>query len=67
MDMFLNYIFIGFVFTFILDFVLNLEIIKNHPKSVDLKWGWGERIFSIIAWPIGIILFLLSFIKTRFK
>ena len=67
MDIFLNYIFIGFVFAFIVDFVLNLESIKNHPKSVNLKWGWGQRIFAVLAWPIGIIIFLFSFIKTTFE
>ena len=61
----LNYFFIGAVFTFLLDLVLTK--LKNHPESIKLKWGWGERIFAILAWPIGIIIFLFSFIKTRFK
>ena len=67
MDMVLNYIFIGFAFAFIVDFILNLESVKNHPKAVNLKWGWNERIFAILVWPIGIIIFLFSFIKTSLK
>ena len=67
MDILLNYIFIGFAFAFIVDCVLNLESVRNHPKSINLKWGWGERICAILAWPIGILIFLFSFIKTYFN
>ena len=67
MDILLNYIFIGFSFVFIVDFVLNLESIKKHPKMKDYIWGWNERIFAMLAWPIAILIFLISFIKTYFK
>ena len=63
----INYFFIGFIFSFIVDFVLNLKSVKNHPKSVNLKWEWGQRIFAILVWPIGIAIFLVSFIKTYYK
>ena len=67
MDILLNYIFIGFSFTFIVDFVLNLESVKNHPKMKDKNWGWNERIFAILAWPIALIIFVISFIKSYFR
>ena len=33
----LNYFFIGFAFTFIVDYILSLESIKNHPKLKNQK------------------------------
>ena len=67
MDILLNYIFIGFSFTFIVDFILNLESMKKHPKMRNLIWGWNERIVGILFWPIAIIIFSISFIKSYFR
>ena len=67
MDILLNYIFIGFSFTFIVDFVLNLESVKNHPKMKDKTWGMNERIICTLIWPISVLLFTITFIKSYFK
>ena len=63
----LNYFFIGTGFTFIIDLLLGLDIFKNHPKMKDKNWGWNERIFAILAWPIALIIFVISFIKSYFR
>ena len=67
MDLFLNYIFIGFVFTFILDLLLSLDSFKNHPKMKDKIWGTKERIICIIIWPIASLTFIIAFIKSYFR
>ena len=43
----LNYFFIGTAFTFIVDLLLNVKSIKNHPKMKDKNWGVRERIICI--------------------
>ena len=63
----LNYFFIGTAFTFIIDVLLGMKIIKKHPKIKDKSWGWEERITCILVWPIASLIFLIAFIKERFK
>ena len=63
----LNYFFIGVVFTFVIDILLNIEGIRNHPKMKDKNWGMKERILCIIIWPIAAIIFTIAFIKQFFK
>jgi len=63
----LNYFFIGTGFTFIIDLLLSLDIFKNHPKMKGHTWGMNERIICTIIWPISVLLFVLSFIKTIFR
>ena len=63
----LNYIFIGFTFTFIVDLLMNLKPIINHPKMKNHTWGWNERIICILFWPISFIIFFIAFIKTYFN
>ena len=63
--MVLNYIFIGFIITFLLDYVSDKY--KNHPSWVNVpEWDWGSRIMFILFWPLGVGLFLYTFIKTYF-
>ena len=63
----LNYFFIGFGFTFIVDLLLGIEDIRNHPKMKNQKWGTKERILCIIIWPLSALFFMISFIKQFFK
>ena len=66
MDMILNYIFIGFVITFLLDYMS--EKYKHHPAWVNVpEWGWSARIMFALFWPIGVILFIYTFIKSYFE
>ena len=63
----LNYFFTGFVFTFMVDLLLDIEGIKNHPKMKDKNWGTKERILCIIIWPLSVLIFSISFIKQFFR
>ena len=63
----LNYFFIGFSFTFLIDLLMTLKPIKNHPKMKDHTWGWNERITCILFWPIAFIVFFIAFIKSYFN
>jgi len=66
MDTILNYIFIGFVFVFLLDYISNM--FKNHHAfQMVPEWGWGARIMLVLFWPIGLSIFIYIFIKERFK
>ena len=66
MGMVLNYIFIGFIFTFLLDYVSDKY--ANHPAFKDVPvWGWGARIMFILFWPIGAIIFTYAFLKSYFE
>ena len=63
----LNYFFIGTGFTFIIDLLLGLDIFKNHPKMKDKTWGMSERITCTLIWPISVLLFTITFIKSAFR
>tara|TARA_B100002019_G_scaffold20861_1_gene15915 strand:- start:224 stop:424 length:201 start_codon:yes stop_codon:yes gene_type:complete len=66
MDMILNYIFIGFISTFLLDY-LHYSL-RNHPLWKEIPvWTWGARILFALFWPIGISFFIYTFIKERFR
>lgn len=66
MDKVLNYIFIGFAFTFLIDFIADKY--ADHPSFKDVPdWGWGARIALILFWPFGAAIFIYTFIKERFK
>ena len=63
----INYFFIGFIFTFLVDTLIGLKSIKNHPKMKDYIWGWNERIIGILFWPVCLCVFLYNFLKEFFK
>jgi hypothetical protein len=63
----LNYFFIGFAFTFLVDILMGVNTIKDHPKMKDHTWGWNERITCILFWPIAFITFSIAFLKTYFR
>ena len=65
--MILDYIFIGFVFTFIVDLLMGLKPIINHPKMKDKVWWGNERIICILFWPIAFTIFTVQFIKSYFR
>jgi hypothetical protein len=62
----LNYLFIGFVCTFLLDYFSHKY--RNHPSWRNVPgWNWGARIMFVLAWPLGVILFTYTFLKEHFK
>ena len=62
----LNYFFIGAAVTFIIDLLLSIKGIKNHPKMKDKNWGMGERILCMVIWPLSLSLFIIAFVKQYF-
>jgi len=66
MDKFLNYIFIGFAFSFILDFISYKY--TDHPSFQNVpEWSWGARIMLILFWPLGAAMFIHVYLKEYFK
>ena len=66
MDRILNYIFIGFAFTFTIDYIADKY--SDHSAFKDVPdWGWGSRIKLILFWPLGIAVFIYTFLKERFR
>ena len=68
----LNYFFIGVIFTFFVDLLLNIKGIKDHPQMEDTpEWNMKLRIFCILLWPLSILLFIIacltSFLSSIFK
>ena len=51
--------------TFVLDYLSDKY--ADHPAFEEVpEWGWGARIMFILFWPLGVGLFLYTFIKTYF-
>ena len=64
--MILNYLFIGFVLSFLLDYIS--EKYKNHQSFQNVpEWDWQTRIIFALLWPIGLIIFIYSYIKAYFR
>ncbi len=66
MDIVLNYIFIGFACTFLLDFISDKYADHDAFENVP-DWNWGARIMFILFWPLGTILFIYTFLKEYFR
>ena len=66
MDMVLNYIFIGFAFTFLLDYISDKYADNPAFKNVP-DWDWGARIALILFWPFGVAIFIYFFLKSYFN
>ena len=67
----LNYFFIGAGFTFLIDLLLGMKLIKKHPKVAKaLKqgdWGLPQRILCVIIWPLAALIFFSEFFKQFIK
>jgi hypothetical protein len=63
----INYIFIGVIFTFIVDLFLNKA--QDNPKVKEALEDWDneQRIACALLWPIGVIWFLITLIKNALK
>ena len=69
--MVLKYLFIGVIFTFIIELLINNRSIQNHPKVKkafkNANFGMQERVLNILIWPITLFIFLFSFLKEFFR
>ena len=62
----INYLFIGCIGAFLLDYFSHKY--QDHPSWQNVpSWDWGARIMFVLAWPLGVIIFIYTFIKERFK
>ena len=50
-----NYILIGIVVGFIMEYTVN--------KVTDQRFGFFERLFVILLWPISVLTFIIGFFK----
>ena len=62
----LNYLFIGFVLVFLIDYYCYK--FEDHPSFQKVPdWNMGARLMFILLWPVGLSIFIFSFIKAYFK
>ena len=65
----LNYFFIGFAFTFLVEVTISLT--KNNPKvSKALNqgdWELAQRILCVVVWPLAALTFFGSFLKAYLR
>ena len=63
----LNYLFIGVIWTFLVDILL--YVCSGHPKVIKaaLLWDWSQRFWCILLWPLTITYFLYVLIKNSIK
>jgi len=62
MGIFLNYLFIGFVLAFLLDY-FSFKYQGHIAWQNVPKWGWGARIMFSLVWPVGVIIFIYLLIR----
>ena len=62
----LNYLTVGIIFMFCIEYILNTESIKKQLKFIP-NIGWVERIIGILFWPIWLVIFLYYFFKQLLK
>ena len=53
----INYILLGFLF----QWFMHYGSLKIAPQHKFIHW---ERVLLILVWPVGILMFIYSFIKT---
>ena len=62
-EAFLCYIFIGIIFNFLFDLMVNW-LASNDPEHEGLRFTMAERLAVVLTWPIHFGRLLISFIKT---
>ena len=65
--MILNYLFMGAIFTLIIDCIISWKIEDPRIISILSNWNNNTRIICILIWPIGILIFFISFLKSFFR
>ena len=69
--MFIKYLFIGVIVSFLIDLLLGMDKIKENPKVAEViekgEWGWGPRILNIFMWPVSVLIFVISFLNQFLK
>ena len=66
----INYILIGALFMFLIEYLLNSNLTKKYSKTypnLNNKIGSRERLIGILFWPMWVIIFLFYFLKNIFE
>jgi hypothetical protein len=66
MNYFLTYFFIGTMYMFFIEILADWLMSKG---TNDLKKDLtaGSRFMGILIWPLGMVIFIYNFIKTKYK
>ena len=70
MRILIDYILIGVIFMFLVEYTLNSSTAKKYSKiypNLKAKFGFWERFFGIVFWPVCLGIFLYNFFKQLFK
>jgi uncharacterized membrane protein len=67
LELFINYIVIGFVFTFVVDIASDYAKKKGIEIPKESEWNMETRLMAVWIWPIGVIFFLNGFFKEYFN
>jgi hypothetical protein len=67
LEYFLNYIVIGFVFTFVVDVATDYARKKGIEVPKESEWTMETRLMAVWIWPIGVLFFLHGFFKAYFN
>ena len=62
----LNYFLIGFIFTFLMDILLD-GLKSRGLLDKTIEWDWLNRSLCIIIWPIAAAWFFISFFMQYFR
>jgi hypothetical protein len=66
--MILTYLFIGVVFTFLVDLLISFLTKINHPILLNgFLWNHSQRVWCVILWPLAVVWFIGGFIKSWFN
>ena len=63
---FTTYILLGILFTFGVEYLADSDILKDKIKT-EISFGFGERLLSVLFWPLLLATFLYNFFKEFFK
>ena len=63
-EAFLCYIFIGIVFNFLFDLMVNW-LASNDPEHEGLRFTMPERLIAVLTWPIHLIRLIIGFNSTK--
>ena len=56
------YIFIGVIFSFVVDMSTEYARKKGIVVPKSAEWTWSTRSFAILIWPLGVLSFIVGFI-----
>ena len=65
MSMVLNYVCVGFIFIFIMDILMG-KLKDREYLSLEIDWGWFQRLICVAIWPLALLWFCIIFCKEFF-